>query len=311
MTAPAEPSAKNSRSRDHKLKYLLLDVFTTTRLQGNPLAVVCDADGLLDDDMQAIAKEFNLSETVFLMRPQQRSNTASVRIFTPQVELAFAGHPTVGAAAVLAGDKAPVVRIEEKVGLITALVEKDAEGRTCSRFGLPRLPEEVGPAPSVHNIAMALGIDSEDIGCGPYRPSIFTAGTLYYLVPVRNAKALRKIKIERRGWPAVFPRERHSVYVFTPTPEEPHNDFAARMFSPGLGLMEDPGTGSAAAALMGLVAQHADFSDGQREFVIRQGAEMGRTCHIHMQVKKEAGELTYGGIGGNVVFVGEGELTYR
>lgn len=300
---------KGGRSREHKLNFVLLDVFTSTRLEGNPLAVVCDADGLLDNEMQAIAREFNLSETVFLMRAASERNTAAARIFTPLVELPFAGHPTVGAAIVLGRrDKVPVVRIEEKVGVITALVEKDRDGHAWSRFGLPRIPEEVTPAPSVHNIAMALGIHAEDIGCGLYKPAVFTAGVLYYLVPVRNAKVLRDLKLERRGWQAIFPRERSSVYVFTETPEEADNDFAARMFSPGAGLVEDPGTGSAVAALMGLVARNASFDDGQGEFIVRQGVEIGRPCRIHMQLRKEHGVLTHGGVGGNAVIVGEGAL---
>jgi trans-2,3-dihydro-3-hydroxyanthranilate isomerase len=293
-----------------KLKYLLLDVFTSEPYNGNPLAVVCDGDGLLDNEMQAIASEFNLSETVFLTRPRSERNTACVRIFTPTMELGFAGHPTVGAALILGQQhKVPVVRIEERIGTITALVEKkDDKGAASARFGLPRLPEEAGTAPDRHDIALALGVMPGDIGCGLYRPSVVTAGVLFYLVPVRNAKVLQSVQPERRGWADVFPLGQNSVYVFTETTDEPDNHFAARMFSPGMGLTEDPGTGSAAAALIGLVARHASFSDGQEEFFVRQGHEMGRPCRIAIQVRKEAGELTHGGIGGQVVIVGEGEL---
>ena len=108
-----------------KLNYLLLDVFTRDRLKGNQLAVVTKADGLLDGEMQAIAREFNLSETVFMLKPQAERNTAAIRIFTPYAELPFAGHPTVGAAVVLGlQNKVTAVRLEEKIGLITALFEK-------------------------------------------------------------------------------------------------------------------------------------------------------------------------------------------
>ncbi len=295
--------------RPQKLKYMLLDVFTNERLKGNPLAVVCNGDGLLDNEMQAIASEFNLSETVFLCRPKHDRNTAAVRIFTPRTELNFAGHPTVGAAIVLGQQhKVPVVRIEENVGLITALVEKSQHGTALARFGLPRLPEEAGNPPDRHDIAMALGILPSEVGCGLYKPAVSTAGTLFYLVPVANAKVLRALKLERRGWEEIFPLGDYSVYVFTETPEENDNDFAARMFSPGMGIGEDPGTGAAAAALIGLVARHVPFSDGQEEYVIRQGHEMGRPCRISMQIRKDAGELSYGGIGGEAVIIGEGEL---
>src|SRR5690606_28282101 len=113
---------------------------------------------------------------------------------------------------------------------------------------------------------------------------------------------------ERRGWNETFPLDRHSVYVFTETPEEPENTFAARMFSPGMGLGEDPGTGSAVAALTGLVAEHTPFADGQAEYFVRQGHEMGRPCRISMQIRKEAGVLTHAGIGGEAVCIGEGEI---
>lgn len=290
---------------------MLLDVFTTERLKGNPLAVICNGDGLLDNEMQSIAQEFGLSETVFLHKAQGERNAAGVRIFTPQVELAFAGHPTIGAAVVLAlQHKMPVIRIEEKVGLITALVERGDRGGSA-RFALPRLPAEVGHAPDTHDIARALGILAEEIGCGLYKPSVFTAGTLFYLVPVRHANVLKRLRLERRGWADIFPLEQHAVYVFTETPEEDGIDFAARMFSPGMGIGEDPGTGAAAAALAGLVSRHASFDDGQKEYRVRQGDEMGRPCRIIMQIKKEAGTLTHAGIGGDAVIIGEGKLRLR
>jgi trans-2,3-dihydro-3-hydroxyanthranilate isomerase len=295
--------------KDRKLKYLLLDVFTSKPLSGNPLAVVCNGDGLLDGEMQAIAREFNLSETVFITSPQSERNTAAVRIFTPESELPFAGHPTVGAAIVLGlQEKAPVIRIEERVGSITALIEKDEHGVATARFGLPLLPEPAGNPPDKAQIALTLGILPEDIGCGLYRPAVYTAGVLFYLIPVRDAQVLANLRLERRGWSDVYPLARHSIYVFTETPNEPGVHFAARMFTPGMPGGEDPGTGSAAAALIGLLSEHASFSDGQGDYVLRQGDEMGRPCRIHVQVRKEAGVLTHGGIGGQAVIVGEGEL---
>lgn len=290
-----------------KFNYLLLDVFTTERLKGNPLAVVLNADPLLDDQMQAIAGEFNLSETVFIKRPQMVKHTAAVRIFTPSVELPFAGHPTVGAAVVLGlQTRSSAVRIEEQVGLITCLMEKADKGTGFARFALPRLPEEVGPAPDKHRIALTLGIDAEDVGCGVYQPALFSAGVAFYLVPVRNAEVLAKLKLERRGWDEVYPLGHNSVYVFTETPEERGNDFAARMFSPGMGLGEDPATGAAAAALIGLLGRHGN--PGQTEVRLRQGKEMGRPSLIEIQYRREGDTLTHGGIGGHAVIVGEGTI---
>ena len=290
-----------------KLNYLLLDVFTRERLAGNQLAVVAKADGLLDDEMQAIAREFNLSETVFLLKPQTERNTASVRIFTPHAELPFAGHPTVGAAVVLGlQGKLSAVRIEEKIGLITALFERADKRSGEARFSLPRLPSRVAPLTDKLGMAQALGIEVEDIGCDVYQPAVFSAGVPFHLVPVRDASVLRRVKPNMAMFDQVFTGDRHSAYVFTLTPDEPENDIAARMF--GMKIGEDPGTGSAAAALIGLLAEHATLSTGQADFVLRQGHEMGRPCRIILQFKTENGALVHGGIGGDAVIVGEGVL---
>lgn len=292
-----------------KLNYLLLDVFTTERLKGNPLAVVLNADPLLDDQMQAIAGEFNLSETVFIKRPQAIRHTAAVRIFTPSVELPFAGHPTVGAAVVLGlQTRSSAVRLEEQVGLITCVMEKVGRRTGFARFALPQLPEEVGHAPDKLRIAQTLGIEPEEVGCGIYQPAVYSAGVEFYLIPVRDTGVLRRVKPERRGWNEVYPLGHNAVYVFTETPGEPANQYAARMFSPGMGLGEDPATGAAAAALIGLLARHGN--PGQSELRLRQGYEMGRPSTIQLQYRKEGDTLTHGGIGGHAVIVGEGTLDF-
>lgn len=292
-----------------KLDYLLLDVFTTERLKGNPLAVVLKADQLLDNQMQAIAGEFNLSETIFICKPRQEKHTACVRIFTPAVELPFAGHPTVGAAVVLGlQQRSTAVRIEEEVGLITCVVEQPKKRSAFARFALPHLPQPAGDSPDAAALAGALGLSPDEIGCGPYQPAVYSAGVLFYLVPVRDGAALRKVKPERRGWGDVFPLGHSSVYVFTETPEEDGNQFAARMFAPGMGLGEDPATGAAAAALIGLLAEHG--KDGQTELTLRQGVEMGRPSQISVQYRKADGKLTHGGIGGHAVIIGQGTLDF-
>lgn len=290
-----------------KLNYLLLDVFTRERLKGNQLAVVTRADGLLDGEMQAIAREFNLSETVFILKPQVERNTASVRIFTPYAELPFAGHPTVGAAVVLGlQNKVSAVRLEEKVGLITALFEKADKRSGEARFALPRLPGKVADLADRLAMAQALGIDVDDIGCDMYKPAVYSAGVTFHLVPVRNAAVLRQASPNMAMWDQVFRHDHHSAYVFTLTPEEPDNDIAARMF--GMDVGEDPGTGSAAAALIGLLSEHAPLSTGQADFVLRQGHEMGRPCRITIQLRKDHDVLIHGGIGGHAVVVAEGVL---
>lgn len=293
-----------------QLDYFLLDVFTQERFTGNQLAVVMKADLLSETQMQIIALEFNLSETVFVRQPLTDKHTASLRIFTPKTELQFAGHPTIGAAVLLGlQQRASAVRLEEGIGLITCVMDRVDNDRGTSRFGLPKLPEEIGDAPSADQIAVTLGIAPEDVGCGGLIPGLYSAGVEYYLVPVRNAEVLANIKLERRGWYQIYPVGNNAVYVFTETPDEPHNDYAARMFAsgPGMGIPEDAATGSAAAALLGLLAKQVP--DGEQSyFKLRQGLEMGRPSQIELQLQVENGKLTRGGIGGGAVVVASGKL---
>ena len=288
------------------LKYLLLDVFTRQRLQGNQLAVVQKADGLSDAEMQAIAREFNLSETVFLTKPQSESNVSGVRIFTPYQELPFAGHPTVGAAVVLGlQHERSAVRMEEKIGLVTALFEKADKRSGEARFALPKLPVMVADLTNKLAIAQALGIEVEDSCCDVYAPVVYTAGVTFHLIPVRDAGVLERVKPNQGMFDAVFSHDHNSAYVFTLTPDEPANDLAARMF--GMDIGEDPGTGSAAAALIGLLAERAPATV-QTDYALRQGHEMGRPCRITLGFTKENGQLVRGGIGGHAVIVGQGVL---
>jgi len=290
-----------------KLPYLLLDVFTRDRFAGNQLAVVPQADGLLEGQMQAIASEFNLSETVFLCKPQSDLNAARARIFTPLVEMPFAGHPTIGAAVALGlRSKASVIRLEEGVGVITALFEKSGPSDGHARFALPKLPERLGEPGTITEIALALGIERDEIGCGTMLPAIYDAGNVFHLVPVRDKSVLGRISLNLGAWRSAFPEGRHSAYVFTRVSDEPGVDFAARKLTPGMN--EDPGTGSAVAALMGLLAEDDGYATPQVDYVLRQGYEIGRPCKITLQLRCDGTRLVHGTIGGHAVVVGEGAL---
>ncbi|MGV3651520.1 MAG: PhzF family phenazine biosynthesis protein [Devosia sp.] len=290
-----------------KLDYVILDVFTTERLQGNPLAVVFKADHLGDSRMQAIAAEFNLSETAFITDAKSERHTAALRIFTPKAELPFAGHPTVGSAVALAiQTRATAIRFEEQIGVVTCVLDQMDKRSGFARFALPKLPSEAGSPPDTSALAIALGIDAEDIGCGPYQPAVMSAGVPFYIVPVRTAGVLARMQPQRTNWRETFPIGMGKVYAFTETPGEPGNDLAARMFAPLAGIAEDPATGSAAASLVGLLARQA--LEGQSSYRIRQGHEMGRPSLIHVQLRKEGDALTHASIGGHAVVVGRGVL---
>lgn len=298
-------------------RYAVLDVFTDEALAGNPLAVVRDAEGLDTTAMQAIAREFNLSETVFVLPPQDPRHRARVRIFTPVLELPFAGHPTVGSAVFLAleqgdgGADAQAFGLEEEVGIVPCIAEIVGERAGRARFRLPRLPVPFGTADiSPAECAMALGLDPDDIGFERHAPSRHTAGVPYDLVPVRSIEALGRVK-PQPTFEAVFGDSTHpAAYVYARDPDAPGRGFRARMLGLGLGagVMEDPATGSAAAAFAGGLMQYEPLGDGTHDVTILQGVEMGRPSRIALQLVIDGGALTSVEIGGGAVVVARGEL---
>lgn len=291
-----------------KLDYVVLDVFTRDKMAGNPLAIVLKSEGLSEGQMQNIAREFNLSETVFMWQPRLDTRTARLRIFTPGKELPFAGHPTVGTAAYLAlKQRLQGVRFEEPIGTVTCIMEAIDRHRASAHFSLPTLPKRTGDAPEAAKLAEVLGLDEADIGCGPYAPARFSAGIEFVLVPVASPEALARIRLQKRGWASIFGSIDQNIYVFTQTPDERAFDFAARMFAPDLGIGEDPATGSAAGALIGLLAQHESES-GVLNKSLRQGHEMGRPSTIALRYTISEGQLSRAGIGGDAVLVAQGVL---
>lgn len=294
-----------------KLTYYILDVFTRDRLAGNPLAVVLKADELSDARMQAIAGEFNLSETVFVRTPKSERHTASLRIFTPRRELPFAGHPTVGASVLLGlENRLSAIRLELGIGLVTSVMERENKRTGYARFSLPQLPQRIDEAPDLDAVARTLGLTESDIGCGDLKPGRYSAGLPFYLIPVRDARVLESISLERRGWTSVYTGDHPAVYVFTKTSGERGNDYAARMFGVGAGIGEDPATGSAAAALIGLLAEQPEYAEGNHSIRLRQGLEMGRPSVIELQLHMSEGKLQRAGIGGAAVVLAQGVLDF-
>ena len=291
-----------------KLKFATLDVFTDARFAGNSLAVVFDADGIDSAAMQAVAREFNHPETVFVLKPKAPGSTAHARIFTPVLEMPFAGHPTVGTAVVLAlrRNAGSDIVLEEKIGLLKCRVQ--AADPDCGRatFLLPALPSEAGTAPSREAIAAALGLATDDIGFDGHLPSKWSAGVTFTFVPVRNIDAVRRCRILDAQWDAAFAGS--GAYIFSRETEDKASDFHARMFAPGFGVREDPATGSAAAAFAGFCAKSLSLDDGEHRFIIEQGFEMGRRSMIELGLTKRAGALVSASVGGPAVIVTEGEI---
>jgi trans-2,3-dihydro-3-hydroxyanthranilate isomerase len=286
-------------------RYHILDVFTDTPMAGNPLAVVHDTDGLDTDAMQAIAREFNLSETVFLMPPDHKVHTARIRIFTPYRELPFAGHPTVGTAILLAalrGTGDGIVVLEETIGPVRVGVTFGE--RTFAEFDVPKMPEAVEGAVDIDLAAAALGLLPGELGFENHRPGRWSAGGLFSFAPVRDLEAMGKCRIERRAFDEAFG---DTVYVYCRETLSRENDFHARMFAPGLGIAEDPATGSAAAALAGVIMQYDQPPGGIHRYRIEQGHMMDRPSLIELELVVDGG-LDIVRIGGSAVIVAEGEL---
>jgi trans-2,3-dihydro-3-hydroxyanthranilate isomerase len=298
-------------------KYYVLDVFTDRPLAGNPLAVVVDCDGLDTASMQAVAREFNLSETVFVLEPRDPINTAQIRIFTPQAELPFAGHPTVGTAILIGELRAAAMMrsqdlgivIEEKIGRISCTVRHAPGKPGHGLFVLPNLPTRTGMPKTAEELAPALSLEPGEIGFGRHVPSIYSAGVAFTFVPVGSKAALA------RAWPrldlfeeAFVPAEAAKTFLYTREVQDASHHFQARLFAPGLGIPEDPATGSAAAAFSGVLMAFDKMQSGRHDIFIEQGHQMGRPSLIELSLDVEHGVLVEASIGGSAVIVAQGTL---
>jgi trans-2,3-dihydro-3-hydroxyanthranilate isomerase len=297
--------------------YAILDVFTDVALAGNPLAVVQDGTGLDTAAMQRIAREFNLSETVFVLPPERPGISAAVRIFTPTRELPFAGHPTIGTAVLLATDKLAdmpgetdaVVVLAEQVGTVRCGVVLTPGGPGRAIFDIPKLPEARPIEVDTGLVASALGVDRGDIGFENHVVScFFSGGPTFVMVPFADRAAMRRIRPDFALWATAFGGPELDVYAYTRDCVHADGDFHARMFAPDLGIGEDPATGSAAAAFAGVVLRFDGAPDGERRLILEQGYEMGRPSRIELEITVERGRLTGGRIGGAAVIVARGQL---
>jgi trans-2,3-dihydro-3-hydroxyanthranilate isomerase len=288
-------------------RFVTLDVFTDRRFAGNPLAVVLDAEHLDTADMRAIAQEFNHPETVFVSAASDPAHRARIRIFTPRRELPFAGHPTVGTAVLLGLRDGGVldrdIVLEEEIGAVRCTLETSVNGGGRARFTIPQLPAETGPVPDDAIIAAALGLAPTEIG--ELRPARWSAGMPFTFVPITSRAAVERCRPDLASFDSAFGAG-GAAYVVCRQTVEPGHSFHARMFAPGMGVPEDPATGSAAAAFAGLLASH--LPDGTHAVAIEQGYEMGRPSLIRLVAVVEAGRVRSASIGGDAVVVTEGTI---
>ena len=300
-----------------RCRFVTADVFTSRPLEGNPLAVFPDARGLSDNLMQRIAQEFNLSETVFVLPPDEPQNTRCLRIFTPKAELPFAGHPTVGAAYVLAalgeipltGAETRIV-FEEGVGPVPVLIRSEEGRPVFTQLTAAKLPEQGPTPPEAAELAEMLSLAPNDVlSQGEDYPQGFSCGNPFLFIPLRGRDALRRARLRIDIWEEILSGGwTGKVYLFCREPELPGSHLRARMFAAELGIGEDPATGGAVSALGGYLGIRAPESDGTLAWVVEQGFEMGRPSLLHLEVDKRGGEITGVRVGGSSVLVSEGTM---
>jgi trans-2,3-dihydro-3-hydroxyanthranilate isomerase len=295
-------------------RYHTADVFTEKAFGGNQLAVLPDARGLSPEQMQVIAREFNFSETVFVLPPENPAHTRRLRIFTPGTELPFAGHPTVGAAYVLAetgeieleGDETEIV-FEEGAGPVPVLICTRETKPYFTQLAAPHSPEKGTGVYDPEAIAAVVSLDVGDLDLdGDYSIEAVSTGVPFLMVPVRSLEALGRAKIDMPSW------EKHLANSWAPEPflftelEPPL--MRARMFAPNMGIVEDPATGSACACFGGYLAWRSGVRDGMLQWTVHQGVEMGRPSIIEVEAELSGGEVTTVRVGGASVLVSSGTL---
>ncbi|WGD55744.1 PhzF family phenazine biosynthesis protein [Bradyrhizobium sp. CB1650] len=296
-------------------RYITVDVFTDRPFGGNQLAVVLDAGGLSTAQMQAIATEFNYSETTFVLPPRDRRNDAEVRIFTPVRELPFAGHPNVGTAFVLATiakEPKPRLLFEEKAGLVPVDIRRE-QGRVVNAELTAPQPLSRLAQLSAAEVAACLSLTAEDIKTDRHAPQVVGVGTPFVVAEVRSRHAVRRAKPDAAAFGRVLPRDgAFAIYFYTrdvPAPESPC-ELQARMFFPGAsGLIEDPATGSATVAAAALFADLDSLLEGELRHTIGQGFDMGRPSLLLTRVRKQDGKIVSAHVGGSCVQMMEG--TFR
>ena len=298
-----------------RLHYHLIDVFTDRAFGGNPLAVVTNGRGVSDETMQAIAKEFNLSETTFVLPPDDPRHDWRVRIFTPSSELPMAGHPTVGTAFVLAREhlipragRETNIIFEEGVGPVPVRVEFEDGEPSFAEMTQP-LPQ-FGPRLDEHRQAVARMLSLEESDLESNLPvEMVSCGVPFLYVPLRGLDAARRARprvdlIERVSNEHGVPPQ---VFVFTREVEQEGSTVHSRMFAPGMGITEDPATGAASGPLGSYLVRYGLVPcDPAAEIVSEQGIEMGRPSYIKIRIERQGEEITAVRVGGQCHFMGEG-----
>lgn len=292
-----------------KYQFHIVDVFTSTAFGGNQLAVVPEASGLTAEGMQKIAREFNFSESTFVLPPANPRNTRQVRIFTPRRELPFAGHPNVGTACALvmrghvgAGDSHSLI-FEEGIGLVTVDVKRQS-GVFHGTMTMSGNIEQPAGVPSNRDLAAVLSLAERDVK----RAFFAGVGLPFCFVQLASREAVDRAEIESGAW------TKHLSTAWSPHlfffSGDPQNgaELYGRMCGPAMGVAEDPATGSACAALVGALAAKPEFTGDTFRLSLQQGVAMGRPSNLEASAQKSNGAVTSISVGGGTAYVASGEI---
>jgi trans-2,3-dihydro-3-hydroxyanthranilate isomerase len=308
-------------AEERSLKFYQADVFTAQPFGGNPVAVFPDADGLTDDELQQIAREMNLSETVFVFPPTDPAAVARLRIFTPTQEIPFAGHPVLGTFYVLAHlkripmqDGITRVMQECNIGLFPLELHSE-QGRVVRVVMSQPKPEFLDPIDAIDDVYLvgsALGLPKHVIVDTKWPIQVVSTGLPVLIVPVRTLTAVRSINPDASAIINICERfGANGILVFTTVTVESFASVHARMFAPKIGILEDPATGSAGGALGAYLVQNGVVEVGPTtDVLIEQGYEIDRPSRILVQVKSDDEVIQGVRVGGQCVMVVEGTLKF-
>ncbi|MFC1799943.1 PhzF family phenazine biosynthesis protein [Candidatus Eisenbacteria bacterium] len=296
------------------LTFYIVDVFAPEKYAGNQLAVFRDAGGLAGAEMQRLAKEMNYSETTFILSEEATDGGYDVRIFTPDKEIPFAGHPTLGTAYIIQREiiRSPVeeVTLNLKMGRIPVTFAYDGDtldGGTASVLWMRQQPATAGKVVDPGVMAAILGLEEEDIDPGfPCQES--STGLPFLIVPLKTLAALKRAKIDHdRMMHLVNGLEAKAILAFCPEPYVQGHDIGARVFAGYYGVPEDPATGSANGCLAGYLVYHTYFGKDEIDVKVDQGFEIGRPSLLMLKARRSGDEIEVN-VGGAVVMVAEGRL---
>lgn len=293
-----------------KTRYFLGDVFATGPFGGNQLAVFPDAAHLSESVMPSIARELNLSETVFVLPSRDPRHTRRIRIFTPGMELPFAGHPTIGTAALLYHHgivTSKQIVLEEGVGPVEISID-DSGSLMQASFRVTHQHEWREVDITSAQFAALLGLEPAEIGIDGHDPAAISAGVPFTFIPVRDKSALSRAHLNLEQWRQLLSSAwAPHVYIFTIDDGLP-STIRSRMFSPAMAITEDPATGAAAAAIASYLPRMFRPGDGRHQWRIEQGHEINRPSIIHITASVRDGILVTCEVGGTTVPMGEGYL---